>query len=75
MDPEEATLLQSVGTLAAGDLLVVVDVSERDNGPTRVRKITANEFINQALALLPDSPAGLPDGAFYLSTGVVTQVA
>jgi hypothetical protein len=67
---DDAPKAPVLGTLAAGDLVQVFDMSAQ---PAGAKTITAAQLLEQAVGLLPTSNSGLAVGDLWLNSGVLTR--
>lgn len=71
MQLEDALVAPQTTTVSSGtDLIQVYVVS---NHPQGAKVITPANLLNAALTALPTSGAGLPDGAFFFDSNVLTK--
>jgi hypothetical protein len=65
---DDAPIVPVLGTLAAGDLVQIFDVSGQ-----KAQTITVAQLLEQAVGLLPTSNSGLAVGDLWLNSGVLTR--
>jgi hypothetical protein len=71
MQLEDALVAPNTATIALTDLVQVYQVAQHPQG---AKVMTAGDLLQSVIGQLPTNASGLPVGALYLNSGVLTRV-